>query len=287
MKEAGFQSMSKPKASNPVPTGSVGHVSVQLDYLHPRQTQFSFETQAPRMSGSLGFSFAIHTIIVGALLYIAMTPGPPIDVRKPSPIDVVWLKQQGPGGGGGGGGNRTPKPLPEKVIIPKQKPLEVRPVIVPEDALPMPDFLIPAKSLDESLPSVGGNGTGGGSGTGTGTGIGGGTGSGVGDGWGGGTGGGAYRPGSGIENPVLRTEIKPVYTPDAMRAKIQGTAVLDCVVKADGTVGECGVVRSLDSTFGLDQEAVKAARQWRFYPGKRLGQPVPVLVTIELTFTLR
>ena len=72
-----------------------------------------------------------------------------------------------------------------------------------------------------------------------------------------------------------------------MRAKIQGTAVLDCVVKADGTVGECGVVRSLDSTFGLDQEAVKAARQWRFTPGRRLGQPVAVLVTIELTFTLR
>jgi TonB family protein len=47
------------------------------------------------------------------------------------------------------------------------------------------------------------------------------------------------------------------------------------------------VVRSLDSAFGLDQEAIKAARQWRFAPGTRLGEPVPVLVTIELTFTLR
>ena len=81
--------------------------------------------------------------------------------------------------------------------------------------------------------------------------------------------------------------MKPQYTADAMRAKIQGTAVLDCVVNADGSVGECGVVRSLDSTFGLDQEAVKAARQWKFAPGRRLGQPVAVLVTIELTFTLR
>jgi TonB family protein len=72
-----------------------------------------------------------------------------------------------------------------------------------------------------------------------------------------------------------------------MRAKVQGTAVLDCVVKTDGTVGECVVVRSLDSSFGLDQEAVKAARQWKFVPGRRMGQPVPVLVTIELMFTLR
>jgi protein TonB len=71
-----------------------------------------------------------------------------------------------------------------------------------------------------------------------------------------------------------------------MRAKIQGVVLLDCVVKIDGSVGECGVARSLDATFGLDQEAVKAARQWRFLPGKRLGQPVPVLVTIELRFNL-
>jgi TonB family protein len=46
-------------------------------------------------------------------------------------------------------------------------------------------------------------------------------------------------------------------------------------------------VRSLDSSFGLDQEAVRAAKKWQFVPGKRLGQPVPVMVTIELTFTLR
>jgi len=52
-----------------------------------------------------------------------------------------------------------------------------------------------------------------------------------------------------------------------MRAKVQGTAVLDCVVTAEGTVAECQVVRSLDSSFGLDQKAVAAAKQWRFVPG--------------------
>jgi outer membrane biosynthesis protein TonB len=37
----------------------------------------------------------------------------------------------------------------------------------------------------------------------------------------------------------------------------------------------------------LDQAAEYAARQWRFNPGTHLGQPVAVLVTIELKFTLR
>ena len=82
-------------------------------------------------------------------------------------------------------------------------------------------------------------------------------------------------------------EVKPQYTSDAMRAKIQGAVLLQCTVRPDGSVTDIQVVRSLDPTFGLDQEAIKAARQWRFAPGTRMGQPVSVQITIELTFTLR
>jgi TonB family protein len=58
-------------------------------------------------------------------------------------------------------------------------------------------------------------------------------------------------------------------------------------VNTAGEVTEIKILRSLDSTFGLDQEAIKAAKQWRFSPGTRLGEPVPVVVSIELSFTLR
>jgi len=87
--------------------------------------------------------------------------------------------------------------------------------------------------------------------------------------------------------PRVLKEVKPQYTAEAMRAKIQGAVLVDCVVKADGTVGDVEVLRSLDKTFGLDQEAIKAAKAWQFEPGTRNGEPVPVRVTIELTFTLR
>jgi protein TonB len=63
--------------------------------------------------------------------------------------------------------------------------------------------------------------------------------------------------------------------------------MVEAVVREDGSVGQVQVTRSLDQTFGLDQEAIKAVRRWRFAPGTRFGQPVPVLVEIELTFTLR
>ena len=283
---------------------NTGHDTRVRPYRRPRAGQprlkysmrLLLETRAHRYGGSLGFSFVIHTVVISVLLWIALAPGPPVAVRSTAPvIDIVWLQQPGPGGGGGGGGNRSVEPpRKEPLAVPEQNKPDVQPVNVPEDALPLPDFLVPVKSqLDESLVGLNdigtsrGPGDGGGMGKGRGPGIGDGTGPGIGDGTDGGTGGGPFMPGNGIENPVVRTEVKPQYTADAMRARIQGTAALDCVVKADGTVGQCRVVRSLDSNFGLDQEAVKAARQWRFVPGKQFGKPVAVLVTLELTFTLR
>jgi TonB family protein len=294
---------------------SVGHVSVHLEHMHPKDVPFSFETQAPRMSGAMGFSTAFHAIVVVAVLFIATyLPDPaPLDLRQAfddvPTNQIIFLNQPGPGGGGGGGGNQSIEPPRlaqdvgrDKLTVPVTKPPEIQPVTSPEDQLPKDEFNIPAKAMasaeqtlagvldgmkSSNSPTSQGSGSGGGAGTGRGTGIGPGTGSGLGPGWGGGFGGGAYRPGSGIELPRLLREVKPQYTADAMRAKIQGTAVLDCVVTPEGTVGECQIAGSLDSSFGLDQEAVKAAKQWRFVPGKRMGQPVPVLVTIELTFTLR
>ena len=112
------------------------------------------------------------------------------------------------------------------------------------------------------------------------------TGPGIGDGWGGGTGGGVYRLGAGIEPPVPIERVKPLYTNEAMRLRLQGTAWIECVVLANGTVGNLRIVRSLDSAFGLDDEALKAARRWRFRPGRRNGLPVAVLVTIAMDFSL-
>ena len=98
---------------------------------------------------------------------------------------------------------------------------------------------------------------------------------------------GVTRPGGGVTAPRLILETRPNYTSDAMKAKIQGDVVMEAVVRTDGRVGEVRVVRSLDKAHGLDDEAVKTVKQWRFEPGKKEGVAVPVLVEIEITFTLR
>jgi TonB family protein len=253
-------------------------------------------------------SFAIHAGMFGLAVWVAMHPS--VQTTTSSFVEnakeIVWLDVPGPGGGGGGGGNQKPEPIQkvelkgkEKITVPVQKPAAIEEPKEKPPENPIQNLTIPAQTLAsadlaqagamEGIPDSDslGLGRGGGAGTGQGTGIGPGQGSGLGPGWGGGTGGGAYRPGNGVETPRLLREIKPQYTAQAMRAKIQGEVLLECVVQPDGSVGNIRVLRSLDSTFGLDQEAIKAARQWRFVPGTRQGQPVPVLVTIAIAFTLR
>lgn len=147
----------------------------------------------------------------------------------------------------------------------------------------MPGIISPIPSTSDSL----GPGAGGGAGNGRGTGIGDGDGPGLGNGSNGGIGGGPLHPGSGVTMPRLIFETKPAYTSEAMRAKIQGEVWLEAVVMPDGSVGAVQVTRSLDTTFGLDQEAIRTVKQWRFAPGRQRGSPVPVRIAVELAFTLR
>jgi TonB family protein len=274
----------------------------------PVDVHFSFEHSQSRVG--VAASIASH-IAMGVIAFLVMRYAPEaqsLDAPPPSlPNDIVWLSEPGPGGGGGGGGNKMPEPpkkaeLPgkDKISVPVEKKPDPRPEPPKEEPPPAEDLVIPAKTMasaevalpgaiaTEAPPTISqGSGSGGGAGTGTGSGVGPGTGSGLGPGSGGGTGGGAYRPGAGIVLPEVLKEVKPAYTAEAMRAKVQGVVWLECIVMPDGTVGDVKVTKSLDPVFGLDQEAIKAARQWRFKPGMRQGQPVPVIITIELTFTLR
>ena len=88
---------------------------------------------------------------------------------------------------------------------------------------------------------------------------------------------------------MLIKEVKPNYTAQAMGAKLQGAVEMEAVVLPDGSVDSASIriTRSLDSIFGLDQQAIIAVKQWRFRPGTFKGQAVAVRVNIELTFTLR
>jgi TonB family protein len=213
-----------------------------------------------------------------------------------------------PAGGGGGGGNQQPGPIPraqsvgrDRVTLRVQERKRAPAVSAPavEEVSPIPALALDAQPLasgffeQAGLPTGVvasgtslGPGSGGGVGTGIGTGMGSGRGPGLGPGSGGGAGGGVYRAGGPVSAPRLIKDVKPRYTSEALLSKIQGVVVLEAVVKADGCVSHIRVVKSLDPD-GLDDEAIAAAAQWQFEPGRLAGAPVDVLVTIMLSFTLR
>jgi protein TonB len=201
-------------------------------------------------------------------------------------FDFVFVKTP-PGPGGGGGGSPQPAP-PKKLEIPKPKAVEPIPA-PPPPVEPPPTLNAPIQtnlaqtlqasgSSTASLAAVGGGGSGGG--------IGAGRGNGLGEGVGGGTGGGVYAPGNGVSMPVVIKQVDPQYTSEAMRAKVQGVVTLDAVVQPTGQLSDLKVRKSLDRTYGLDQAAIDAAKQWRFTPCRKDGRPVPCTVQLELEFRL-
>ena len=80
-------------------------------------------------------------------------------------------------------------------------------------------------------------------------------------------------------------DVRPSYTDEARRWAIEGDVVLELIVRADGTVGNVRVRRTLGA--GLEQKAIDAVRQWRFRPAKRYGTPVDVVVDVSVEFKLR
>jgi protein TonB len=263
---------------------------------------------AARIRGAFSVSMLAHAVGLGVILLIMSRPGPQQGVLvQVQPASIVWIAQPGRGSGGGGGGNRRPEP-PQAAQAPGHDTVTVPVITAPPDRPtaadvppPIQQLAIPAIAttaglveIPGTLTPVGtpvadsrGSGTGPGSGTGDGPGDGPGRGRGLGDGLEQGTGGGDYRPGADVSMPRVIYEEKPNYTADAMRAKVQGAVTLEAVVMPDGSVGVVQVTHSLDPVFGLDQEAMRTVRQWRFAPARHKGRPVPMRVAIEMTFTLR
>tara|TARA_B100000809_G_scaffold259506_1_gene304670 strand:- start:7177 stop:8241 length:1065 start_codon:yes stop_codon:yes gene_type:complete len=289
--------------------------SILPDDLAPVELAFVIAADQERIQRSLAVSFGSHIAVAGIIVFlISLAPVREYEVVESiakNYIGIVWIPEDGLGGGGGGGGNEsleTPQvvevegtdeadldiPIEERPELIEPEPEEIEEIVtqaVSISALTAASSVETRTGVLEGLRAASsdsqGIGTDNGAGTGEGGGIGPGVGDGLGPGEGGGTGGGVFRPGNDVAPPRVLREIRPEYTSEAMRARIQGTVWLDVVVLPDGTVGDVTVSKSLDNVFGLDSQAVAAARQWLFLPGMRLGEPVAVLVTLELFFNLR
>jgi len=232
-------------------------------------------------------------LATGAAL-IHREPRSPRTSESPRMVFVLPPQDSLPGGGGGGGGNRRSGPIPRATATaarheePPQ--VEATPPAPPIEThtLVSTDAAVTGLPTVEAVPAsaVLGIGEAGGAGTGEGTGAGSGSGPGQGPGQGGGEGDGVYRLGSGVIAPVLLFQVRPNYTARALAQRLQGSVLLEVIIRRDGLPDAIRVLRSLDP-IGLDEEAIRAVRQWRFRPGRVGATPVDVLVTCIVDFSLR
>ena len=88
----------------------------------------------------------------------------------------------------------------------------------------------------------------------------------------------------GITVPRVLSRAAPHYTEEARTAKREGTVVLFAEISSAGTVENAVVLHKLGK--GLDESAVRAIKQWKFAPALKDGQPVAVMITIEMNFSL-
>jgi TonB family protein len=95
---------------------------------------------------------------------------------------------------------------------------------------------------------------------------------------------GALRVGGNIKPPTRVRSVAAVYPPDARDAKITGVVIIQIRIEGDGRVSDARVVRSVPA---LDQAALDAVRQWEFTPTLMNGNPVPIILTTTVNFTLK
>ena len=88
----------------------------------------------------------------------------------------------------------------------------------------------------------------------------------------------------GVKPPSVTKRVNPEHPLVAMQARVSGTVVLEVLVDEQGRVADARVLKSIPL---LDRAALDAAKQWEFTPTVVNGEPVPIIVTLEMNFAMK
>jgi len=91
------------------------------------------------------------------------------------------------------------------------------------------------------------------------------------------------RVGGNVQAAKLIRQPKPVYPPLAKQARISGHVILNAIIGKDGTIQNLSVASGHPLLVPAAMEAVK---QWVYQPTLLNGEPVEVVTTIDVNFTL-
>lgn len=85
--------------------------------------------------------------------------------------------------------------------------------------------------------------------------------------------------------PLKRTKyVAPVYPPHAIRARVEGTVIIEAIIGKDGKIKDAKVTRSAPL---LDQAAIEAIKKWEYEPPIINGAPAELILTVTVNFVLK
>ncbi|HYR92036.1 MAG TPA: TonB family protein [Terriglobia bacterium] len=91
------------------------------------------------------------------------------------------------------------------------------------------------------------------------------------------------RVGGNVREPRVVKLVEPKYPPVAARARVQGVVILEAVVTEQGNVEKLKLISGPPL---LVQAAMEAVQNWKYEPTILNGQPVPVILTAKVNFSL-
>jgi TonB family protein len=93
----------------------------------------------------------------------------------------------------------------------------------------------------------------------------------------------AIRIGGNVAQANILSRVTPVYPAEAKQNRIQGTVTLEITIDKEGHVSALSVVAGPTE---LIQSATDAVQQWVYRPTLLNGEPVNVLTTVDVNYTL-
>jgi protein TonB len=91
------------------------------------------------------------------------------------------------------------------------------------------------------------------------------------------------RAGLDVREPRRVKSVAPVYPVLAVDSRTEGIVILECQIDTRGRVESVAVIRGNPL---LNDAAVEAVRQWVYTPTLVNGVPVPVVMSVTVTFRI-
>jgi len=87
-----------------------------------------------------------------------------------------------------------------------------------------------------------------------------------------------------LQQAKLLFKTRPTYPPLAVKARVSGAVILEVVVDEEGNVSDIKILKGHPL---LNEAALSAVQQWKYSPTILNGEPVSVIATVTIVFTLR